>query len=147
MKMKKIALMSGIAIATFLSSCSKEETITNQLEGETWKITNVKFSHVTTQEDGSVTKDSEASAMLTASFAFDEESTVIITDEEGEISTHFYEVKETFLYLDGEQYVEIIEESSKEQVWFRKDSVTSDEDEDGLFVTVDSEITMTLEKQ
>ncbi len=145
--MKKNVLMAGIAIAALLSSCSKEETISNDLNGETWKITNVKISQVTTQEDGSVTNDSESSAMITASFAFDEKSTVVITDEKGEKSTHFYEVKETFLYIDGEQYVEIIKDSSKEQVWYRTDSVTSDEDEDGLFVAVDSEITMTLEKQ
>jgi len=39
--MKKIALWSLSIFTMLLMSCSKQTTITNQLDGEVWKVTNV----------------------------------------------------------------------------------------------------------
>jgi|APGre2960657468_1045069.scaffolds.fasta_scaffold14197_2 hypothetical protein len=39
--MKKILLLSLTVFSLMLSSCSKETMITNELDGEIWKVTNI----------------------------------------------------------------------------------------------------------
>jgi hypothetical protein len=62
--MKKTLLIASLAIGFTFSSCKKETTITNQLDGEVWKVVTI------TEVDGN---DTDIDNDPQISFAFDKE--------------------------------------------------------------------------
>jgi len=134
--MKKLLLLFMTAVTMLTTSCSKQTTLQNRLDGETWKVTKMDLT-----SSGITTSILDANQTNTFSFDKDGKGTMKTTGEADEIFTWSVseDGKTVTLTMSGEQptVLTVIENSSKKQVW------TMNQTENGVPMV----ITITLEKQ
>lgn len=117
--MKKIFLIAGVAFMALTTGCTKEQTIGMHLGGDSWKITAIGGSSTTSVDGVAGTPTTPGQGSLNNVYAFDKESTGVLTMADGDENSFFWSVDEEVLTIDGSMYL-ITEDSSKKQVWTNK---------------------------
>ncbi|MFZ9847010.1 MAG: hypothetical protein ACO3EE_02520 [Flavobacteriales bacterium] len=133
--MKKLFLMMVTAVAILTTSCSKQTTLENRLDGETWKVTQMDVTYEGITESGL-----EAGVTTTLAFEKDGKGTWSTTGEASESFTWSVSSDgKTITLTQGTDVLTftVTDNSSKKQVW------TMSQTDEGFTYTM----TIGLEKQ